>query len=362
MALEGNHSLVQEDLKAIKIKYQIVMTPIPFYCLFFLTGCFINNHNLPFSDNSDTTNKHQRAIEQSNSLTLVYKIPIRKGSLLENTREDNWEFPKDFIVHNDSLYILSSEEKKIIGYSKISNEFFRYTEIEKVLENEKYNDVSISPIYLQTISDFIIVGYDYRILIFSKVNQNFLYRIVANKSINKITVSNSELFVWFDNFVEIYRLQTKGYKNTLRIPYPENEISFSDIVISFTENIATQTSYYSFVENILLKEDIKLFPYNTFPDYNKESFTLNCITSKFLVWYPWSIDSTLILINKESGETHTINIGFQLSKNNLFYEEDRENGLKMISDEKYIYFLIMNYENNCKILKVYQLDLFSSDF
>jgi len=360
MVPEVNRLLVLADLRIKQIKHLACMIHFSLLCLIILSGCNFHLQTKSFSESSDSNIQHPKEIILSDFFTLVFEIPIRKGSLLENSREDNWEFPKDLIVHNDSLYILSSEEKRIIGYSKINNEFFRYIEIEKVLDKERYIDVSICPIYLNIISNFIIVGYDYRILVFSKKTQSFLYSINTSMAINKITFSKSEMFLWLDGFVEVYSLHNNSYEIISRISYPDNDLGFSEIIVSFKENIATQTSYYYFSRNNLIKEDILSLPHDIFPTCNKESFSLNCITSKFFVWYPWSLDSSLILINKESGKINKINIGFPLTKNNLSYEEDRENGLKIVSDDKYIYFLIMNLENDCKMLKMYQFDLASS--
>jgi hypothetical protein len=321
----------------------------------------INNCTSFPSVNNDNSieDSYNISIDKPNeaaSMSLLFEIPIIKGSYLEKQREDNWDYPKDLQVKNGIVFILSSEEKKIIGYDKSTKQFISYEKINQRLINEKQNNSVLNPIYLRILKDYIVVGYDFSLLIFSQ-SQEFLYRINFDAAINYITGEENSLNIWFDDFAERINLEKSSYANRYKIEYGNTKIDFSDIIVAAKGKIATQSHIYSIENKAILTKQIEYKPYNILPNIKQDGFSLNNITPEYYVWYPWPIGSKLVLIKRDIGTGKIVDLGFSLTKNNLYYEEDREGGLKISNEGNFLYALIMIFENGQKKIKVYQIDI-----
>ena len=305
------------------------------------------------------TEQKQGNIEKSNvqlkqQLSLVFELPIKEGSLLSQKREDNWDYPKDFIEKDGKLFILSGEEKKIICFDTNLKQFIKYDKINTILLNEKENNSISVPLYIRITNDYIIVVYDFKLLVFS-INQVLLYKIKYQTAINYLTVRGNSINIWCKMFVDQLNLEKMNYVEKMKIQFSSSKIDYTDIIVSDSDRIATQNKIFEIDGDNLVETPIKFKPYDIFPLLNKESFSMNCISSQFYVWYPWKIGSKLVLINKKSGINKIIDFGTILTKNNLSYEEDKEGGLKMTTNGINIYILIMTFEKGEKKLKVFNL-------
>jgi hypothetical protein len=324
-----------------------------------ISGCtFISSEN----KNVLTKKGNDILISQSNSneierLSLVFEIPIKKGEYLEIQREDNGEYPEDFQVKEDILFVLSAEEKKVIGYNKSTNQFITYDKINQKLANEKQNGSTIRPIYLRILKDYIVVGYDFGLLIFSQ-EQDFLYQISFETWIQYITCGNDFIYVWCYDFAEKIDLGNTTYRDRKKIEYGNIEIRFTDIIVPEGEKLATQSHIYSIEANTVFQNKIERDPCKVLPEVKRSEFSLNSITPEYYVWYPWTMGSKLVLTNRESETSKVIDLGLNLTKNNLYYQEDAgEGGLKIINSGNVLYALIMIFENGQKKIKAYQINI-----
>jgi len=316
-------------------------------------GC-TNLHNESKSTPVETNDTLHSAGEQEQvqKLSLVFDLPIKKGSYLERQREDNADFPADFQVSDGKFYILSSEEKKIIGFDEQKKEFFSYEKIHRYLLNEKENNAVSEPIFLRLTNNYIIVGYDFKLLVFS-LSEELLFKTIFRTRLQYMTVYGDKLNLWFYDYA--LQINPGNKSDSQQVMYGGKSIDFTGIKVHDKEKLSTGLSVYNIEGGTLNEKKITYTPYHLFPGMKKESFSLNCITPLYYVWYPWTQGDKLVLINKETGSEKIIDLGFNLVKDNLSYLEDREEGLKVTNDGDRLYFMVMKNIDGQKTIRVYQM-------
>jgi len=332
------------------------MKKLIFICVFFVVAC----------GNVHDENKTGQAIQKSDTIqtvhepgemhgaSLVFDLPIKKGSYLEQQREDNADYPADFQGVKGSLYILSSEEKKILRFDQATKQFFNYEKIHQRLLTEKEHNSVSSPIFLRVTNDHIVVGYDFKLLVFS-LNQDFLYKTTFKTALQYITVKGSELNLWFYDYAEQLNLEKRN--DSQKVAYGNKSIDFAGIKIHDSDKLSTDLSIYSIEGGSLNVIQIKYTPYHILPEMKKESFSLNCITPGYYVWYPWAAGNKVILINKTNGSEKTMDLGLDVTRGSLSYAEDREDGLKVVNEGDSLYFMVMKNINDQKMISVYRMEI-----
>src|SRR5437588_557934 len=103
------------------------------------------------------------------SFEFVAGLPIDSGSCLSVHNDFDWELPNDFHVCGNTIYMLSSLEKKVLCLDLSTKKFDVLRNISLRMASEKDGYGEIDHPYLMCVTDnFIVITYLRKLLVFSK--------------------------------------------------------------------------------------------------------------------------------------------------------------------------------------------------
>lgn len=313
---------------------------------------------MAFGVGCDTVIDKKDKAAHSVGIKKVVEFRIEKGSFLELTDKDNWEYPADFQTHNNRLYILSGLEKKIISYDLNEKHFFNYENIHRKLIQEKNkNDTTIvsSPLFLRIVNSNIILGYDFHIFVFDSTEE-FLYKYCCKEHIQYISSSEkNQLNIWFNDHVIKLNIDDTNVKRTIN--YNSHLVNLAEHITSNGNEIASRHMLSALNESSVKTIILPYTPFNLIPELDESKFCLQAITNKYYIWYPFTKGSKIILVNRQTGAANMIELGLDITVDNLRTPEDLTGGLKMSINGNHLYLMVMVSEKSEKIIRVYSIDI-----
>jgi hypothetical protein len=293
------------------------------------------------------------------NLTTLFTIPINQQSVLKVERENNAEFPEDIQFFEDKLYILSGEEKKVIVYNLFEKKVTDLEKISRRLQQENDEDTPNRPIYLRIVDRHFVIAYDFKVLFFD-MDGTFVKKIVLDNALHFITFRATFIFLWFDNNVSAIDLSNKYETNI--IPLNDNKIDYTSFFVSYQSEMVSETQACNVNSSqgkfsIVLRKPNSI-EFSKYPNLNLENSSVNCVTEKNYIWYPWPIGNQIFLIDKQFGTFHVVTFDENIAKGCLTYPEDRSSGLRMINNgEANLYMMVMKKERGSKRIIVYDLSI-----
>src|SRR6185437_7454389 len=234
-------------------------------------------------------------------LDMIFSFTIKQGNSLADTSDRNAEYPSDIQFFDDNLYILSGYEKKIITYNTIQKQFHGLDRINKVLSSKNEDG---SPIFIRVTPNCIVVGYDFKIYIFSQ-DGDLLKKISRKSHIEFLTVSDKNLFVWSRDAVNAISL-TGDFQERL-VKNVNEDIDYDQYLLSDNCDMVSQKQI-CMIESPNDNPKIVLKSQITDTSVDVESSELISANHKDNIWYDWKRGRQIALISRNDGSKKNIMI------------------------------------------------------
>ncbi len=284
------------------------------------------------------------------SIKLVFETTVGESSIFVTKRTDDADYPADFQISNSKGYLLNSVDKKLIEVNLENGKYNSMRKVDSVMAIEKNNDGEISePCFFQVTKDFFIIGYDFKIMVFSK-QQDLLYRLNFDGWIYLATsnMDKNHIRLWFYDKSIIIDLQ-KGSTSKINYSY-DAEITNC---VGYKDELIGNDSVFEIKDEKFLS---KAFAYkfsNNPSELSNEIWKIKCVSSKYYVWCAQSNNLTLKLMEKQNGRSKIKQLNINIGER-LYYYESEEEGIKIASDETSFFILIMMPEGSKKVVRIYQ--------
>jgi hypothetical protein len=296
--------------------------------------------------------------QKEKSLSILFEISLKKGGLLELTREDNYEYPVDFTSNSHQVAILSGVEKKVVIYDYDKKEFIDCSKINVELSKQfsNQNIVASTPLYIRFVEEFIAVIYLNKFMLFDR-SFGFISSLNLDKQVSFSTVDGSKLLFWHKDAITVVDFTIRE-NNTYVL---ENEFHNAGIFSGYGNTLIVNSydNYFIYEFDYSIKRIIdkkSSFPFSKLPEVKKESVSLDCVTNSEYVWYLWQNQNEIVLEDRFNGVVSKVSLGLDITKDNLFYEEDIRSGFRVSSFGNTLFFMVMKNDNGIKKLKVYFLE------
>lgn len=296
---------------------------------------------------SETKNLH---------LNLLFDIPLRKGSVLSDTSEENAEYPDDIQYANNKLYILSGNERKIITYDLLSK---KLSELSKVNNRISTKSEKEEPQFIRLAGNFIIVGFGSKVYVFNRSGE-LQKKISADESYRFLSSCKSNLLIWNSKNIQMVSLD-QGFKVT-NLTTPLKFTYFDTYIVSngcdiFSEKKACLTNVSSGNARIRV-ESIPDINYSQYPQLHPENTSLICVTPTYYIFYAWVDGRRLFLVNRQNKFQQSALLDLDIGNGALTWVTDKSEGLRVACDgDNSLYMMVMKRDEAGKRILVYQLNL-----